>query len=301
MNEPYICVIGASIIDLTGFSKNQLNENDYNLGVIKTSLGGVARNIAEILSRLDLKVKLITVIGDDHHGKLIMDLGNKSGIDLSHSLILKNKATALNMALLGSDNSLAMGFTDLTIMEKLSVDFIKTKKEIIGKAAIVVLETNLHVKVLQQIIKDNPYQKYVLDTASGPTALRAKNILSNLFILKTNELEAANLITDKETDGKNFGKTGAQHLFITGGNKSVKYFCHEKQHEYLPNKIKAVNTNGAGDAFLSGVIYGFIKKLIPEKWALLGLVLAEKTAQHQATVHPEINAHLLDKFLSGLK
>ncbi|MEO1261140.1 MAG: PfkB family carbohydrate kinase [Bacteroidota bacterium] len=296
MNESYICVIGASIIDLTGFSKDQLIGKDYNLGKIKISMGGVARNIAENLSRLNLKVKLISTIGDDHFGMSMIEHGKKAGIDFTHSLIVENKATALNIAIIGPDKSLAVGFTDLTIMDELSVEFIKTKKDVIKNASIVILETNVRESVLQQIIKDNPQQKFVLDTAAGPTAKRAKNLLSHLFILKTNEIEAGILFKDNMMNKKIFTKEPQKHLFITEGEKGVQYFSKELQQKYLPKTVKAVNTNGAGDAFLSGVIYGYIKKAKADQWVKMGFTLAENTILQEETVSQNIDARLFEHF-----
>ncbi len=51
-----ICVIGASNVDITGFTKKKLVYKDANIGSMKTSPGGVGRNIAENLHSLGLDV-----------------------------------------------------------------------------------------------------------------------------------------------------------------------------------------------------------------------------------------------------
>ena len=47
-NNPYILVLGASIVDIIGFSKREFKAKDSNPGAIKISLG----EFAEILLRI---------------------------------------------------------------------------------------------------------------------------------------------------------------------------------------------------------------------------------------------------------
>ena len=58
-SNKYVCVIGGANIDIIGTPKAGLSKNDSSPGKISKSLGGVARNIAENLSKLDIKVELI--------------------------------------------------------------------------------------------------------------------------------------------------------------------------------------------------------------------------------------------------
>ena len=56
-NNPYILVLGASIVDIIGFSKREFKAKDSNPGAIKISLGGVCRNIAENLARVGVNTE----------------------------------------------------------------------------------------------------------------------------------------------------------------------------------------------------------------------------------------------------
>ncbi len=66
-----------------------------------------------------------------------------------------------------------------------------------------VLETNMPANILTTIVENLPDKKYILDTVSGDKAMRSKAILSSLYILKTNLLEAkilSGLQIDKKED-----------------------------------------------------------------------------------------------------
>lgn len=71
-NKTYVTVIGGSNIDIQGFPKNKLLMNNSNPGEINISLGGVGRNIAENICRLGISTKLISALGNDTYGNLIL-------------------------------------------------------------------------------------------------------------------------------------------------------------------------------------------------------------------------------------
>ena len=54
------------------------------------------------------------------------------------------------------------------------------------------------------------------------------------------------------------------------------------------NIISPVNTNGAGDAFIAGLIYGEIKKLELYDMVKFGSACAQITIKHKNAVHPDI-------------
>ena len=68
-NNPYILVLGASIVDIIGFSKREFKAKDSIPGSIKISLGGVCRNIAENLARVGINTEFISILGDDANGR----------------------------------------------------------------------------------------------------------------------------------------------------------------------------------------------------------------------------------------
>ncbi|RKX80638.1 MAG: kinase, partial [Spirochaetes bacterium] len=72
MINNYVALIGAANIDIQGFSSNLIIARDSNPGSIEFCAGGVSRNIAENLSRLGVSTELISAIGGDPNGELIL-------------------------------------------------------------------------------------------------------------------------------------------------------------------------------------------------------------------------------------
>ena len=77
-----IAVVGAANIDVGGRSFSPLVSGDSNPGVIRSSLGGVGRNIAHNLALLGVPVKLVTALGDDDGARRVRESCRALGIDL---------------------------------------------------------------------------------------------------------------------------------------------------------------------------------------------------------------------------
>ncbi len=299
----YVCVVGGANIDIVGFSIDPLRYKDDNIGHLNISPGGVGRNIAENLVRLGIPTKLICPIGDDIFGQQIIAHSREIGLDISNSLFLENQASSAHISILGNDSDMALGLSDMSICEKINTTFIEQKKEVICQAVLVALETNLPTSILEKIMATCPNQRYLLDTVSGSQCMRAKNLLSQLFILKTNQIEAEILSGIKISSEERlsqiahfFHKKGTKHVFITLGKTGAFYSSEKYNARLFPNKSLIVNTNGAGDAFSAGVIYGAVNNYPNDSWLKMGLACAEHTVLYKDTVSPEINNDIFSTF-----
>ena len=97
----YALVIGGTNIDILGIPKENLIYHDSNIGNVKISLGGVARNIGENLSRLGVETHLLSILGDDPYGDLIKKESEKIGLKLEDSLILEKTMTSIYLSKIG--------------------------------------------------------------------------------------------------------------------------------------------------------------------------------------------------------
>ena len=296
MSKPKIVtIIGAANVDITGFTNQKLIYQDANIGHMKTSPGGVGRNIAENLMRLDLRVNLISIFGDDALSSYIIDSCKDLSLHIEDSLFLKDSATATFLAIMDENNDLALGLSAMDIYDNLKTDFIVSKITQINKSDYVVLETNMPENILQYVVKHAPNPKYVLDTVSGKKALKSKKILPHLYILKTNLLEA-NMLSDlcvkNEEDYPKliqyFLDKGVENVFITLGSQGVIYGNAKgiDRQETIPTKIR--NTIGAGDSFVSGIVYADSLDLNIHKAANIGMQCAHINVQYNAAVSPEM-------------
>lgn len=299
-----ICIIGAANIDLTGLPDAPLIDRDANLGRLHISMGGVGRNIAENLSRLNKSVQLIAPIGNDAFAKQLLDHAKKQNLDMSHSFFSKERSS-IHISILDRQNDMAMGFSAMSICQSLTPAFIQTKKNIIQSASLVVFENSIREDVLMQVVKDNPQQLYILDTVSVALCKRVKNIYPHLFLLKTNRMEAMALTGMAISDNSQlrkaaayFHQRGVKNIAISLGAEGLFFSSRQTQFILQSNKVIVKNTVGAGDALLAGMTYGILGQHTIEKCAAYGMAMAELNIQHLDMVHPELNEPLLNKVLN---
>jgi len=291
-----VTVIGAANVDITGFTTQKLIYQDSNIGRMKTNPGGVGRNIADNLKRLDFEVNLISVFGDDALSDYIINSCRELGLYIDDSLFLKDAATATFIAIMNNQNDLALGIAAMTIYDKITTDFIHTKTDQIKAADYVVLETNMPAHILENIVRNTPHKKYILDTVSSDKAMRSKSILPHLYILKTNLLEAnilsgleVNTMADYPKLVAYFLDKGVANVFISLGKQGVIYGNNQviERQKAIPTKI--INTIGAGDSFVAGIVYADSLGLDIHKMANLGMQCASLTVQHDRAVSPEMS------------
>ena len=95
------------------------------------SFGGVCRNIAENLARVNVNTKFISVIGDDEKGRSMIEHSQLYGYDMSDSLILEKSGTPTYLAILDEMGEMVSGIADMGAIDELTHEFIDTKSDII--------------------------------------------------------------------------------------------------------------------------------------------------------------------------
>ena len=124
-NEPYVVVIGGANIDVCGRPANALNMHDSNIGNVITSPGGVARNIAENLVRLGVRTKLLSVVGADQFGEILLTQANAAGIGVSDMVRLEGQKTSTYLSVLDGAGDLLVAINDMEIVDKLDAEFLQ--------------------------------------------------------------------------------------------------------------------------------------------------------------------------------
>ncbi len=304
-DKPKITVIGAANIDLIGFSKEKLIYKDANIGTLETILGGVGRNIAENLMHLDFDVEFLSVLADDEFAKMIINSCNDLNISIKHSLTRKNRKTSFFMAILDRFNDMALGLSAMDIYDDIPDSFILDNLYVIAQSDYCIIETNLPTSILELVTEKLPDTRFALEAVSAKKALKAKSILDRLYILKCNALEAellSNIKVEYESDYEkivaHFLGLGIKKVFITLGIDGVAYGDENEIYIGKNNIITPVNTNGAGDAFMAGVIYGETKGLELYDMMQFASACALVTIQHKNAVHPDI---CVEKVLKALE
>lgn len=299
-SKPYITIVGGANIDIIGSPYKKLRLKDSNPGKTTISLGGVGRNIGENLSRLGIDTRLITVLGNDTYGKLIVEEGKKIGLDMSQSLILQDEDTSTYIAILDETGDMNVALSSMDIFEKMTISFIQDKKEIIENSALCIVDTNIPIEVLKYMVS-NFKVDFFLDTVSTTKAEKVKDILGYFHTIKPNKLEAeilSGMEIFEERDIKkvanHFINQGLKKVFITLGEEGVYYFDNQNEMHLKSPKIRIKNATGAGDAFFAALAYSYFKGLDIENTLKFSIGASIITLEDENTINPNISVENIE-------
>jgi pseudouridine kinase len=304
-NESYVIVIGAANIDIQGFSHKKLVMGDSNPGQIRFSFGGVGRNIAENLSKLNIKVKLLTVTGDDPYSEKLIQCCNNSDIDISESMIVNNSSSSTYLSIIDEDGDVKLSLCDAEIIKNLNTNFIEMKHSVIENAEIILLDTNLSEEVIEYIILNYKHKCIFVDTVSTQKSLKISKFIGLFDTIKLNLLEAEALsaisitnIAELTEIGDFFINKGVSNVFITLGKDGVHYRNKNISKTLSAPSIKVINANGAGDAFTAGLIYSRIKRFSIDFSLKFSMAASLLALLHENTINPNMsieNVHIIMK------
>ena len=169
----------------------------------------------------------------------------------------------------------------------------------INQSEYIVADTNITEDAIRYLM-ENSTAPLLIDGVSSTKAHRVINALRKcklpyLHTLKLN-LKEALAVTETTTyaeAAQQLLNMGVAHVYITLGSEGV--YCRNAAEEWLfpalPGEV--VNTTGAGDAFLAGVVFALVKGLQFPQTAQYGLMAARATLMSPKAVNPDIANILL--------
>ena len=280
-------IIGAQNIDIYATTKSEYTLHDSNLSKIHIAFGGVARNIAENIRRMDNPISFLTVFGDDYFSQSAKKSLEDLDIDISESLLVKNASNSVYLGVMDQDNDLFLGLNDMDILKELSKDFLSSKTEYINSFDILIIDNNLSLEAIEYLLKEYHHKTIVMDAVSTKKVIKITNLLKHIDLLKVNQLELNKLSKkeDLESQINDLLEKGVSSLLVTNQDKVIKLATKEGIISSVPLKIaKIINASGAGDAFLSGFVHGMIHQLSNQEKLLYAKKLAYITLlSHNST------------------
>ncbi|WP_297435867.1 carbohydrate kinase family protein [uncultured Clostridium sp.] len=304
--EPYILVFGASIVDIFGFSKSKYRSYNSTPGEVKMSFGGVCRNIAENMARVEVNVKFISILGDDANGKAMLAHGIEHGYDMSDSLVLEGMGTPTYLAVLDEYGEMVSAVVDVKSIDKMSPEFIETKRDIIEGAEYIVLDSDN--PVIMEYLLTNFDNKFILDPVSAEKAAGVKHLIKYFHTIKPNRHEAEVLagfpIIDEEDlirASNQFRALGVEKVFISLDAEGIFYNDGIECGKVCSGKVEVINVTGAGDSFVSGMGYGYLNNLSTEETVKFAISMSVLTIAHEQTIHPEMSLKKINEIVDNIK
>jgi ribokinase len=251
-----IVVVGSINADLVFEADKRPNPGETLIGKdFKTVPGGKGANQAIAASRLGAKVAMMGCLGEDQNGIFLEE--NLKVNKVETKFIKKVKGVPSGVAgitLAESDNSIIVVPGANYEVDKTYID---KNKEVIKSAKIVLLQLEIPIEVVEYVIDICSKNKVKTILNPAPIQKLKEDTLEKLDYLTPNEHEFEILYGSKREE--EMLKKHKNKLIITKGSEGVSFSDGDKVINITSNKVKVVDTTGAGDTFNGAFAYSLVK------------------------------------------
>lgn len=280
-----VVVVGGANVDVVARPHERAEPASSNPGSVTVTAGGVARNVAEVLARLGTPTSLVSAVGGDQHGDLVVEASTEAGVDLTHVRQVDG-ATGAYVALLDSSGELVGGVSD---MAACALEPDDLDADLLAKADLVVLDGNLGPATLARALDLAGTVPVALDPVSVPKAGRLREVLAGrtLFLVSAGAAELAAL--GDVTAELVWERRGPDGSTLTGPEEAVDHpalFVEE-----------VVDVTGAGDAMLGAFLHAWLGGASAAEAAAYGHAAAALTVATAHTVRPDLTDALVRSLL----
>jgi ribokinase len=261
--QPRICIVGASNIDLVSYVPRlpapgeTLHGTEFRMG-----FGGKGANQAVMAARLGADVTLVTKLGSDIFGENAMKNFAAQGISSRHIHVTDQASTGVAPIAVGDEGAntiiIVTGANDL-----LTTAEIEAAGPEIRQAGVLVcqLEVPLNLSLAALRRARAAGVRTILNPAPARAELPAEFYeLSDIFCPNERETE---LLTGQSVDSlagatsaaRVLLERGAGTVILTLGERGSLIVTHDGAVQVPARRVKAVDTTGAGDAFVGSLAF----------------------------------------------
>jgi ribokinase len=258
-----IVVVGSSNMDLVAKAPRIPVTGETLTGTDFFMLpGGKGANQAVAAAKLGAEVVFVAKLGKDVFAS--KSLENFKGVNINTKHIEQIDGVPSGIAIIAVDDD---GQNIIIVVPgangKLMPADVNKAESDIANAAIVVCQLEVPIETVEQAarIANENNVPFILDPA--PARELSDELLSMVDIIKPNETEAEILTGIKVTDQASAAKAadvllakGVETVIITLGEKGLMFATKDGKEMIANNKVEAVDSTAAGDAFTGSLAYG---------------------------------------------
>ena len=283
----YITVIGGINMDIKGLPQGEVLLHNSNPASIYYSPGGVARNIAENLGRLNVPTILLGAVGGDPMGEQVLRETAKVGVDTQFAKCESGYSTGVDISFLNDKGDLHLAYCDMKVVNTVDISYLEKHQKLLSESRFIIADANIPASSIAWLADFAHQQKVslIVEPCSFQHSTKLHEVQSPIFLITPNEQEWE-LINQEQAF------THYENLLITKGEKGAVLINENGQQEWPAFPAKVVDTIGAGDALVAGVAYGLFQGLDLTDAIPYGLAAGAVTVESRETVSEVITVLL---------
>ncbi|QLB18046.1 carbohydrate kinase [Mannheimia granulomatis] len=294
-----VVCIGAANLDKKIKTNHELQGYTSNPITSKVSIGGVVRNIAENLGRLEQNVILISAVGNDPEWSRIKTLSSPF-MNTESVIMIEGQSTGYYTALLDIDGEMYLGLADMSIYDHFKPELLIKQQQYLRNAKCLVVDLNCPKETVEFLCAYAQKQqvKLVIIAVSEPKMKNLPKQLLGVDCLFLNKGELGSFVgrvldsEDKLKEAVNdVLDCGVKQVILTLGSKGV-LLATKNSYRWYPVKplepSKVIDVTGAGDSFSAAFIDAWLQGENEQKCVLAGMTNAYYTIQSEFTVRTNL-------------
>jgi fructokinase len=272
-------------------------------------IGGAPLNVAVRLKSFSHEVSMISAIGDDDLGKLILEFLKEKGVNTTHIQVLKDFETGEVQVTLNKKGAATYKIIHPKAWDK--IEFTKTASDLVKHAdafvfGSLITRDNVSKNTLSELLKFANYKVFDVNLRKP---FFDKKILLELMkeadFIKFNDEELYEIASYLGSPFHNLEqnvyflakKTETKHICVTKGEHGALLLYDSELYYNSGYQVKVADTVGSGDSFLATLISSLLQKETPQKAINKACAVGALVAQKEGA-NPIISDEELSVFMN---
>lgn len=282
--KPKICVVGSANIDQVSYVKRTPNDGETVFGdSYQMGFGGKGANQAVMAGILGAEVYVITCLGSDVYRDMTIENFKNNDVitDYIQTVDGSSGVAPIWVDESGQNRIIVIPGANDSIDGSLAIEAL----EKIGKPDVLVGQFEIPMNVNEQVF--SYAYKNGVDTVLNPAPANKPTdiLLQNTSWFIPNEIEFEEIYGDifNENNLLLFAKNVDTNVVVTLGEKGCAYIENNSVKIIKADSVKAIDTTGAGDAFVGAFSFALASKLDIEECLKLALKKATDSVTKKGT------------------
>lgn len=280
-----ICIVGSSNIDQIAYVDMIPHDGETVFGSkYQMGFGGKGANQAVMAGLMGAQTFMITCLGDDVYADMTIENYKNNGVNVDYIQRVEGSSGVAPIWVdkTGQNRIIVIsGANDHINADKAieDIDKISNLNYIIGQ-----FEIPLEVTEKVFIHAKNKNIQTILNPA--PAKIPSDNLLQVTDWFIPNEIEFETITGSSAFDDKNllnYSNTIAGNLIVTLGDKGAAFISNNEVIKIEAPPVSAIDTTGAGDAFVGAFSAGLANGLTPIEAVKLGVDKASDSVTKTGT------------------
>ena len=282
--NPKICIVGSANIDQISYVDTIPSDGETVFGdSYQMGFGGKGANQAVMAGLLGADVYMIACLGTDVYNKMTLDNLNNNNVNTDYIQTVNGSSGVAPIWVdkTGQNRIIVIPGANNLIDADIAIDSLSS----IGPLDVVVGQFEIPLEVNEKVFeyaRNNGIQTVLNPAPAGDVS---EKLLNNTSWFIPNEVEFEEMLGEPFNENAllKHSKNAKPEIIVTLGEKGCAEVSDGKVYIHQAKKVTAIDTTGAGDAFVGSFSYGLASKMSKQDSIQLALEKATNSVTKKGT------------------